>query len=93
MRIKSSANDTSWKDKLGLNDVTSILLENDRFFRVEYNVSGDKKLVIEGSFENKIMIIIIEIRHEEVDMIKITIDQILDLKWITLIKNAFIITK
>jgi hypothetical protein len=78
---------------LGLNDVTSILLENDRFFRVEYNVSGDKKLVIEGSFENKIMIIIIEIRHEEVDMIKITIDQILDLKWITLIKNAFIITK
>lgn len=93
MRIKSSANDTSWKDKLGLNDVTSILLENDRFFRVEYNVSGDKKLVIEGSFENKIMIIIIEIRHEEVDMIKITLDQILDLKWITLIKNAFIITK
>lgn len=73
--------------------MTSILLENDRFFRVEYNVSGDKKLVIEGSFENKIMIIIIEIRHEEVDMIKITIDQILDLKWITLIKNAFIITK
>lgn len=93
MRIKSSANDTSWKDKLGLNDVTSILLENDRFFRVEYNVSGDKTLVIEGSFENKIMIIIIEIRHEEVDMIKITLDQILDLKWITLIKNAFIITK
>lgn len=78
---------------MGLNDVTSILLENDRFFRVEYNVSGDKTLVIEGSFENKIMIIIIEIRHEEVDMIKITIDQILDLKWITLIKNAFIITK
>lgn len=73
--------------------MTSILLENDRFFRVEYNVSGDKTLVIEGSFENKIMIIIIEIRHEEVDMIKITIDQILDLKWITLIKNAFIITK
>jgi hypothetical protein len=93
LRIKSSANDTSWKDKLGLNDVTSILLENDRFFRVEYNVSGDKTLVIEGSFENKIMIIIIEIRHEEVDMIKITLDQILDLKWITLIKNAFIITK
>lgn len=93
MRIKSSANDTSWKDKLGLNDVTSILLENDRFFRVEYNVSGDKTLVIKGSFENKIMIIIIEIRHEEVDMIKITLDQILDLKWITLIKNAFIITK
>lgn len=78
---------------MGLNDVTSILLENDRFFRVEYNVSGDKTLVIEGSFENKIMIIIIEIRHEEVDMIKITLDQILDLKWITLIKNAFIITK
>lgn len=73
--------------------MTSILLENDRFFRVEYNVSGDKTLVIEGSFENKIMIIIIEIRHEEVDMIKITLDQILDLKWITLIKNAFIITK
>jgi len=93
LRIKSSANDTSWKDKLGLNDVTSILLENDRFFRVEYNVSGDKTLVIKGSFENKIMIIIIEIRHEEVDMIKITLDQILDLKWITLIKNAFIITK
>jgi hypothetical protein len=88
-----SANDTSWKDKLGLNDVTSILLENDRFLGVEYNVSGDKTLVIEGSFENKIMIIIIGIRHEEVDMIKITLDQILDLKWITLIKNAFIITK
>lgn len=88
-----SANDTSWKDKLGLNDMTSILLENDRFLGVEYNVSGDKTLVIEGSFENKIMIIIIGIRHEEVDMIKITLDQILDLKWITLIKNAFIITK
>jgi hypothetical protein len=73
--------------------MTSILLENDRFLGVEYNVSGDKTLVIEGSFENKIMIIIIGIRHKEVDMIKITLDQILDLKWITLIKNAFIITK
>ena len=69
--------------------MTSILLENDMFLGVEYNVSGDRMLVMEGSFENIIMIIIIGIQHEVVDIIKITLGQILYPRWITLIKKCF----